>query len=145
APLLFKVFEQLPHTAEISTPAAPADDAAPPALARLSAEAGAPPDRPSPQMPLRLEFPPNHAVLDLDRDDGGIVPISLQAAGGRRPLVWFVNDRPVTGGATRRDASWTPDGEGFARITVIDADGKSATSVVRLRAAESDVAISEQP
>ena len=32
------------------------------------------------------------------------------------------------------DSWWTPEGEGFARITVVDADGRSDTSQIRLKA-----------
>ena len=49
------------------------------------------------------------------------------ALGDQRPAA----RRPVGSGT---DSWWTPDGEGFARITVVDADGRSDTSQIRLKA-----------
>ncbi|HXH01834.1 MAG TPA: hypothetical protein VNN09_00770 [Candidatus Competibacteraceae bacterium] len=47
----------------------------------------------------------------------------------RRPLTWLVNGRPLANlansGMSQR-ADWMPDGEGLARVTVIDARGASA-------------------
>jgi penicillin-binding protein 1C len=49
--------------------------------------------------------------------------------GGRAPFTWFVNGAPVFGDR-RGDAAWTPDGPGFAAITVTDSSGRSASAEV---------------
>ncbi len=140
APLVFKLFDQLPLQSE-ATASAPASSggtaaaALPSGLARLAASEGDLPPKQGSQEPLQLVFPPDRAVLEFDHDGDRPVAIELQATGGRRPLTWFVNQRPVTSAPTQREASWLPDGEGFAQITVIDVDGRSAKSVINLRRA----------
>jgi penicillin-binding protein 1C len=59
----------------------------------------------------------------------------LKASGGKGTLHWVINGTPLpaeTG--TGPEVWWTPDSEGFARITVVDADGRSDTSQIRLKA-----------
>ena len=46
---------------------------------------------------------------------------------GRPPFRWLANGRPVLPGARRRTARWTPDGEGFSTLTVIDAAGRASS------------------
>ena len=56
----------------------------------------------------------------------------LKVTGGRAPFTWLV-DGAVLGNYGRYEQTrWSP-GEGFSRITVVDADGNSATSRVRFR------------
>jgi penicillin-binding protein 1C len=89
-----------------------------PALARLGEPRA---DR------LRLVFPPQGASLA----EGGAV--TLRAAGGQRPLTWLVNGAPIASPRHRRDAAWQPEGPGFYRVTVIDAEGESVAAEVRVR------------
>jgi penicillin-binding protein 1C len=77
---------------------------------------------------LRLLFPPPEA--NLQAASGGI---TLRAGGGQRPLTWLVDGAPIASERHRRDASWTPEGPGFYRVTVIDAAGASASAAVRVR------------
>ena len=56
----------------------------------------------------------------------------LKAAGGVPPLTWLVNGAPVGEPALRRQSAWRPDGAGFARVSVIDAQGASDSVVVRI-------------
>jgi penicillin-binding protein 1C len=58
--------------------------------------------------------------------------LPLEAAGGKRPLHWLVDGRPLPPALPFRPIYWQPDGIGFARLTVIDGDGRSAHSTVRL-------------
>jgi penicillin-binding protein 1C len=44
-----------------------------------------------------------------------------------------VNGRPLAVTGTRRDVQWRPDGPGFARVTVIDADGRNASADFEVR------------
>lgn len=77
---------------------------------------------------LRLLFPMPGAVLAE-----GAGPVTLRATGGRRPLTFLVDGAPLAHERARREAAWTPPGPGFYRITVLDADGVSARSELRVR------------
>jgi penicillin-binding protein 1C len=113
-PVLFSVFGLLPDAGPLPVPA-PLPPA--PALARLGqAEA----DR------LRLVFPPPGAALAKGA-------VTLRAAGGRRPFTWLVDGAPIAGERHRRETRWQPEGPGFYRLTVIDAEGASVAAEVRVR------------
>jgi penicillin-binding protein 1C len=75
----------------------------------------------------RILYPPDGATVAWA---GGDVP--LEAAGGKGPLRWLVDGRPLPPAAPRKPLYWQPAGLGFARLTVIDADGRSARATVRL-------------
>lgn len=123
APILFDVFALLPEDRR-AAPAVDADHALfrplpPVGLARLSPSVN-PSDRHV--RPLRVLFPPDGATVE-PLPDG----IALKAAGGRPPHRWSVNGIPLPAQAQ----FWRPDGEGFAKVQVEDADGR--TSVARIR------------
>jgi penicillin-binding protein 1C len=82
--------------------------------------------------PPRIAFPPNGATVSL-ADRVKPQPLPLKAQGGRAPLRWVINGLPLAA-QPGSDGWWTPEGEGFARITVVDADGRSDTSQIRLKA-----------
>lgn len=128
APLLFELFDVLPRAPRLAAPqpASPPPSARPlpPALAYFPARAAT-----QAADPVRIAYPRDGA--EIERPAGR--PIALQAKGGRRPLVWLVDGRPVPAPPHRRDAAWSPDGTGFATVTVIDADGLSAQARIRLR------------
>jgi penicillin-binding protein 1C len=86
---------------------------------------------PQPTAPLAIAFPPDGARIDLG-GAGTKTPLALKAAGGALPLTWLVNGTPVFALPHRRDASWLPDGPGFSRVSVIDANGRSASALVRI-------------
>ncbi|MBR0680482.1 penicillin-binding protein 1C [Roseomonas eburnea] len=91
-------------------------------------------DAPRQQVPadrLRLLFPPPGAAL---AEGGG--PVTLRAAGGRRPLAFLVDGAPIPHEAARREAAWVPPGPGFYRVTVLDAEGAAVSVPVRVRAPE---------
>jgi penicillin-binding protein 1C len=75
----------------------------------------------------RILYPPDGAVVAWD---GSGVP--LEAAGGRGPLRWLIDGRPLPPGAPHRTLYWQPEGAGFVRLTVIDANGRGARATVRL-------------
>ena len=89
---------------------------------------------------LRIAYPPNGARVDLGlskavaKPDVGDGPpsLALKAQGGVLPLTWLVNGQPVTAANIRREAAWTPDGAGFARVSVVDANGATDSITVRL-------------
>ncbi len=95
----------------------------PPALRRLdpTPREGREPGGP------KILYPPDGAVVAWD---GAALP--LEAAGGRGPLRWLVDGRPLPQALPRRTLYWQPGEIGFARLTVIDAKGRSARATVRL-------------
>ena len=72
---------------------------------------------------------PDGAKVDLD---GGVQTLNMKALGGRLPLAWFINGAPVAQGDFRRQSAWKPDGAGFARVTVIDAQGAADSALIRI-------------
>ncbi len=113
-PLLAKLFTLLP-----SAPLPPT----PPARG-LPTDLRQPASRPD---ALRLLFPPSDATISGDG------PITLRAMGGRRPLLFLVDDTRLPSDPARREASWQPQGPGFYRLTILDADGHAAHAPVRVR------------
>ena len=82
---------------------------------------------------LKIAFPPDGARIDLGLTAGRRESaLALKALGGVGPFAWFVNGEPVGQAELRRQSAWKPDGAGFARVSVIDANGASDSIVVRL-------------
>ena len=75
----------------------------------------------------KILYPPDGATVEWH---GEAVP--LEASGGRAPLRWLADGKPLPEGAPRRTLYWSPPGIGFAQLTVIDAAGRSARATVRL-------------
>ena len=132
APLLFRVFDLLPEST--ARPAAP-----PPGVLQVGrdqlperlryfrtrptgATAGVP--------PLGITFPITGSTVELPGRDGALAELPLAARGGVKPLRWLVNGRPLAAAPWRREAFWSPDGEGLARITVLDQVGQTASTEV---------------
>jgi penicillin-binding protein 1C len=81
---------------------------------------------------LHIMFPPDGARLELPHDASGRPErIALKVSGGARPLTVLVNGQP-TPAAGRRTLLVAPDGPGFVRLTVIDAQGTSDSVMVRI-------------
>lgn len=144
APVLFDAFARLGQPVEpLAGPppgAAHARGAAlPEPLRRVRAHApGAQAGRGLPQ----IAYPPSGAVVDLGigrggaaaaQGGGGAARLRMKVTDGRPPFSWFANGRPIGGRDFRRSAGWVPDGPGFARLTVVDADGASASVSVELK------------
>ncbi len=83
---------------------------------------------------LRIAFPPEGARVDLGLAVAAppAARLTLKAEGGVLPLRWIVNGVPLGEPDLRRQAAWTPDGAGFARVSVIDAQGATDSVLVRL-------------
>ena len=132
APLLFDAFGRL---AERTTPLAGPPSGAqrirnvdlPPTLRRFKE----PGDTPSAGPPVAIAFPPDKSELEQPEADGP--EIVLKADGGALPLTWVVDGLPIETAGDGREAHWTPTGAGFAKISVIDADGRADRVTVRLR------------
>ena len=83
---------------------------------------------------LKIAYPPDGARVDLGLAShaDAASSLALKAQGGMPPLTWLVNGVPVGAPDPRRQAAWTPDGAGFARVSVMDARGASDSVVIRL-------------
>jgi penicillin-binding protein 1C len=137
-PILLNVFDVLPQDMN-ADPRPPADallatraEELPRALRRFtrdSARAEAPSVR---IQPPAIAFPPDGATVSLATAEAD-EPIQLSAHGGRAPLTWLVDGTLVGSFDRYQQTYFTPDGEGVARITVVDADGRSATSRARFK------------
>ena len=80
----------------------------------------------SPEGP-KILYPPDGALLEWRGEE-----VPLEATGGKRPLRWLVDGKPLPSLGPRRPVYWQPEDVGFARLTVIDGEGRSAHSTVRL-------------
>ena len=69
-------------------------------------------------------------MVELNDADPALI---LRADGGAKPLRWVVDGTPLPAAPGWGQTEWTPTGEGFSRVTVIDAEGRSATSNIRLK------------
>ena len=149
APLLFEVFARLPGpitspprpdnlraAAPLPAPLrrlAPARDDAEPSCRLAAGRTGLGCGTASPT--LRIAYPPDGATVDLglaDQSGAGSV-LALKAEGGAPPFTWFVNGVAAGAASPRRETRWTPDGAGFAHLSVLDAAGHQASAAVRLR------------
>jgi len=102
----------------------------PPPLQRFRPN-GLPGDSATP--PLRILYPPNGARIELANFDGAPDPVALKIAGGVEPLTVLVNGVPVPSPGGRRTLMFSPDGPGFMRVTVMDANGAADSVMVRLQ------------
>jgi penicillin-binding protein 1C len=85
-------------------------------------------------LPPHISFPPNGAVVAV-QPNGLNQKMPLKASGGHGTLRWVVNGSPLPADVgTGPNVWWMPDSEGFTRITVVDADGRSDTTQIRLKA-----------
>jgi penicillin-binding protein 1C len=83
---------------------------------------------------LKIAYPPQGARVDLGLQRGAVADalLALKVQGGVAPFTWIVNGAPIGSPEHRRQSSWTPDGAGFARVSVIDAKGTTDSVLVRL-------------
>ncbi len=136
APLLYDVFDLLPL-------AGAGADIKPPAGAIVARNA----DLPAPMQKFNtgnrltvalveensefaVSFPPDGSTVELGADKGGSVSLRLRAQGGRKPLRWLVDGRPIASKPFKRTAFWSGNNQGRVRITAIDRDGRVASSGV---------------
>jgi penicillin-binding protein 1C len=75
----------------------------------------------------KIVYPPDGALIEWRSEE-----LPLEAVGGKQPFRWLVDGKPLTPGPPRRPVYWRPEGIGFSQITVIDAEGRSSRSTVRL-------------
>ncbi len=58
--------------------------------------------------------------------------MALKVNGGVAPFTWLVDGVPILSNELRRDSFWDSVGLGFARLSVIDGAGKTATTDIRI-------------
>ncbi|MCY1127835.1 penicillin-binding protein 1C [Frigidibacter sp. RF13] len=128
APLLFEVFGRLKPRFDPLPPPPPATLILPNARLpqplrtfrpRGAAFAEAAPDAP------KVAFPPDGATLDAP--DGAV---TVKVRDGSAPFLWLVNGTPAALGQTGRESLLALGGPGFYRLSVIDAEGRSAAVAV---------------
>ena len=56
----------------------------------------------------------------------------LKASGGKPPYRWIIDGVPLPIPPVGSMMSWTPDGPGFARLSVTDADDNASSEERRL-------------
>ena len=137
APILFDAFARL---GDRRTPLAGAPAGAlrvtgselPPPLKRFR-EGGAEPEAgPFLEPRVVISFPPDRSEVETEAGD----PLLLKASGGVLPLTWLVNGAPITSDPRQRQVVWQPDGNGFVKLSVVDAKGRVDRVTVRLKAPE---------
>ncbi|MEP9355279.1 penicillin-binding protein 1C [Xanthobacter sp. KR7-65] len=125
APLLFDAFARI-----VRTPAALGP-------APRGALAAANPRLPPPQRHfgrarrdavLEVVYPPDGARVSA----ADAQALALKVDGGTFPLTLLMDGRPVARVEDRGTLFWTPEGRGFARLTVIDSEGLSDSVTVRV-------------
>ncbi|MEO1014906.1 MAG: penicillin-binding protein 1C [Pseudomonadota bacterium] len=127
APLLFDLFDAAARLDRLQLEGTQAND-----LALV----GSAPHRRQPMTdPLQLIHPTEGSELFADARG-----VALAARGGRPPRRWYVDGAPAAKNGDR--ALWRPETAGFYEVTVVDADGQSASAAVRVRSA---VALAEDP
>jgi penicillin-binding protein 1C len=131
APVLFKIADLLgPGSSQNRTP--PPEGALltgrnslPPRLQRLEAVSSAQPG--ATRAGPKIVYPPDGALIEWRSEE-----LPLEAVGGKPPLRWLIDGKPLPATEPRRPIYWQPEGPGFAHLAVIDGAGRSAHSTVRL-------------
>jgi penicillin-binding protein 1C len=87
--------------------------------------------------PPVISFPPNGATVPLATTQTTDKTIMLKATGGHEPLTWLVNGQLVGSFDRFQPAFYTPTGEGFAHVTVVDSQGRSDSAEIRFKKSKS--------
>jgi penicillin-binding protein 1C len=135
APILFDAFARLPMKFE-PLPAAPkgvliaTSAKLPPPLKRFTKDrlVGA-----ELKPALHIVFPPDGSSLELSSSEGQADPVPIKISGGVPPLNVMLNGMPIDAKKSARSLFFSPDGPGFVRLTVTDADGAVDSVMVRLQ------------
>jgi len=139
APILLKVFGLLPPDKRHAPPVpagailAQSTDELPPSLRLFTRQEQPQEARQTIVPPPAIAFPPNGTVVPLPAASAKDKTIMLKADGGREPLTWLVNGMLIGSFDRFQPALYLPQGEGLARITVVDAEGRSDVSHVRFK------------
>jgi penicillin-binding protein 1C len=130
APVLFQAFARLKPSLDPQPPPPPdtlmlANSQLPQPLRHFrSREAAFAPDASAPE----VTFPPDGSEVEL-LPEGLMVRVS----GGTAPFTWLADGAPVRSGEEEPSILLPALGRGFVTLSVIDAEGRSARTRVRLR------------
>jgi penicillin-binding protein 1C len=135
APILFDAFARLTQKTKPLSPAPEGIVKArtaqlPPPLRRFAAH-GEQGEAMAPK--VRIVFPPHGASLALASSGDGLDPVAIKIAGGTPPLNVLVNGLPFETARGAGTVFFAPDGPGFVRLTVTDANGAADSVTVRLQ------------
>jgi penicillin-binding protein 1C len=83
--------------------------------------------------PPSIAFPPNGATVPIPGAGAKDRTIVLKADGGREPLTWLVDGKLVGSFGRFEPALYAPTGEGLSHVTVVDAQGRSDSALVRFK------------
>ncbi len=129
APVLFQAFARVTPKLEPQPPAPPAtllvaNAQLPLPLQRFRSRAAAFAAADAP----KLTFPPDGAVLEPLA-----AGLKVRVEGGTAPFSWLVDGLPAVTGLGQRETLLPLSARGFVTLSVIDAEGRSARSTIRLR------------
>jgi len=136
APILFDAFARLsPKRVPLPSPPPGALQVAgadlPPPLKRWREPGEEAASGPYLSQPLVISFPPDRSEIEtMDVDDAGLI---LKAEGGALPLTWLIDGAPIGSDPHAREVTWQPGGPGFAKLTVIDAQGRVDRASIRVK------------
>ncbi|WP_112311818.1 penicillin-binding protein 1C [Pseudogemmobacter bohemicus] len=128
APVLFQAFSRLQPALVPQPPAPPAtllvsNRQLPPPLQRFRPRNAAFAGINAP----KVDFPPDGAEVELLRSG-----LKVKVSGGTAPFTWLIDGAPMAVGSSERETILALSGTGFVTLSVIDAEGRSARSRVRL-------------
>lgn len=136
APILFDAFARISER-RVPLPTAPsgaievANAELPPPLKRWRDPGEDVPNGPYLEQPLAISFPPDRSEIErADLDSDGMV---LKADGGALPFTWLVDGAPIVSDPHAREVTWQPASPGFAKLTVIDANGRVDRAAIRVK------------
>lgn len=126
APLLFSIYDALWRLYPGAGRAAPrsADEEGQRAQRRLETA--------SRLSPPEIVFPRDGVELYTDQFGEGGRGFALSARGGAGAYRWYVAGEPVAPEGEGRRAVWRPNGPGYYEITVVDRDGRSSRTMVKV-------------
>jgi penicillin-binding protein 1C len=79
-----------------------------------------------------IAFPADGVDVDLGLASGADIPLIVKVRNGAPPFTFFANGAPFGRSAFARQNAWTPDGPGYATLSVVDAEGRSDVVTVFL-------------
>ena len=87
----------------------------------------------TPEPAPQIVYPPDGARIELGQTaTGASLPLVMKLQDGRPPFRWLANGVLLVAKSRKRVATWGPDGDGFSRLTVVDAGGRAASVEVYL-------------
>ncbi len=141
-PILFEAFERSGFGTE-PLPKAPAGAVRieqaqlPDPLLRFSAGQSVPLSPSNVGEMLHIAFPQSGSALEVPASmQGEVNPVIVKLQGGRPPFRLLANGKPSGSVSRTRQMVWKPEGIGFQRLTVLDANGAARSVDISLQTAD---------